>query len=208
MRIRMDDLKYPFYLITHPFDGFWDLKYDKRGKLSIAIGILLLFTMTVIFKLQSAGFLVNFARQSELNSIDELTYVVMPFLLWCIANWSLTTLMDGEGKFVEIIIATAYAMVPMILIYIPTTIISNFITLREATFYVFFDAFATFWFMALVFIGTMTIHQYSVTKTVITIGLTIVVMCIVVFLGLLFFSLLQQMITFVLTIYQELVLRL
>ena len=41
----------------------------------------------------------------------EIVYVVVPVLFFCIANWSLTTLMDGEGKFVEIFISTCYALV-------------------------------------------------------------------------------------------------
>ncbi len=203
----IEHLKFPFYLIVHPFNGFWDLKYENKGKLRIALGLLFLFVVTVILKRQYAGFIVNFNRLSELNSIDELKFVVLPFFLWCVANWSLTTLMEGEGKFKEIVIAAGYSLLPMILVNLPTTFISNFLTIKEAPFYYFLDSFAYLWFLYLMFVGTLTVHQYTVKKTVLTIGLTLVVMGVIIFLGLLFFSLIQQIVSFILTIYQELVFR-
>ncbi|WP_338555390.1 Yip1 family protein [Paenibacillus sp. KS-LC4] len=203
----LKEARYSLHVAFHPFDGFWDLKYENKGKLRIALVILLAVTVTMILKRQYAGYVVNFNHPLELNSFDELKYIVLPFLLWCVANWSLTTLMDGEGKFQEIVIATGYAMLPLILIYLPNMLLSNVITLREASFYYLLEFAATLWFVWLLFIGTMTVHQYTVTKTIMTMLLTVVVMGVIIFLGLLFFSLIQQIVSFVYTIYQELSLR-
>ncbi|WP_028559608.1 Yip1 family protein [Paenibacillus pinihumi] len=200
-------LKYPLYVIFHPFNGFWELKNENKGKLAIALSLLFMLAISNIIKRQMAGFHVNFNRPSELNSLDELKFVVLPFLLWCVANWSLTTLMDGEGKFRDIVIATGYSLVPLVLIYIPITIISNFITLKEAPFYYLFESIALLWFIYLLFVGTMNAHQYTAGKTVITMLLTLIVMGIIVFLGLLFFSLVQQIVNFVSTIYYEIIFR-
>lgn len=203
----LKDAKYTLHVAFHPFDGFWDLKYENKGKLRIALAILLGVTVMMILKRQYSGYVVNYNYPLDLNSIDELKYIVLPFLLWCVANWSLTTLMDGEGKFQEIVIATGYAMVPLILIYLPNLLLSNVISLRESPFYYLLESVAMLWFVWLLFIGTMTVHQYTVMKTIITMLLTIVVMGVIIFLGLLFFSLIQQFIGFVYTIYQELSLR-
>lgn len=199
--------QFPLYVALHPFKGFWDLKYENKGKLRVAFGILLLLTVVIILKRQYAGFLVNPNNVDTLNSLDELKFLILPFFLWCVANWSLTTLMDGEGKFKDIMLATGYSLLPLIFIFVPITIISNVITLQESVFYTFFETFAYVWFVWLLFIGTMTVHQYTVKKTVVTMLLTLVVIGIIIFLGLLFFSLIQQMASFVLTIYQELQLR-
>lgn len=203
----LKDAKYTLHVAFHPFDGFWDLKYENKGKLRIALTILFGVTVMMILKRQYSGYVVNFNYPLDLNSIDELKYIILPFLLWCVANWSLTTLMDGEGKFKEIVIATGYAMLPLILIYLPNLLLSNVISLREASFYYLLESAATLWFIWLLFIGTMTVHQYTVTKTIMTMLLTVVVMGVIIFLGLLFFSLIQQIIGFVYTIYQELSLR-
>lgn len=203
----LNDVKFPFYLIFHPFEGFWELKYERKGKPAIAMALLLLLTVTLVLRRQEDGFLVNFTNLNHVNSLDELKFVIVPFLLWCVANWSLTTLMDGEGKFKEIALATGYALLPFIVIYAPLIVMSNYITQEETAFYYFFNSLAFVWFAWLLFIGTMTVHQYTVTKTFVTMLLTFVVMGVIIFLGLLFFSLIQQILSFVLTIYQELSLR-
>ncbi|GBF72427.1 YIP1 family protein [Paenibacillus sp. 598K] len=201
------EARYTLHVAFHPFDGFWDLKYEERGRLRMALFILLGVTVTMILKRQFSGYVVNFNHPLSLNSINELKYIVFPFLLWCVANWSLTTLMDGEGKFREIVIATGYAMLPLILVYVPNLLLSNVITLREASFYYLLESVAYLWFLWLLFVGTMTVHQYTVMKTITTMLLTLVVMGVMIFLGLLFFSLIQQFVSFVYTVYQELALR-
>ncbi|WP_028562763.1 Yip1 family protein [Paenibacillus pinihumi] len=199
--------KYPFYVLLHPFQGFWDLKYENKGRLRVSLAILLLLAIATIVLRQYAGFVVNFNFPYDLNSINELQYIVLPFFLWCVANWSLTTLMDGEGKFKEIVMATGYALLPLVLMRFGNTLISNVITVREAAFYYLFDILSILWFVWLLFIGTMTVHQYTVLKTIMTMLLTLFVMGIIMFLGLLFFSLLQEMLGFVLAIYTEISLR-
>lgn len=205
--MRVDRLAFPFRLMFHPFQGFWDLKYENKGSRKIAIALLLMLAIVFTVKKQYTGFLVNPNDLRKLSSLDELKYVVLPFFLWCIANWSLTTLMEGEGKFSEIVTVTAYSLMPMIVLYLPLTAVSHFITLEESAFYYFFDTLGTFWFIWLLFIGTMTVHQYSVRKTIATMLLTLIVIGIMIFLGLLVFSLVQQMFSFVYTIYQELTFR-
>ena len=49
----------------------------------------------------------------------------------------------------------------------------------------------------------MITHQYSFKKTVLTCICTVVGMGIIMFIGLLFFNVIQQMITFFTTIYKE-----
>ncbi|MFC4810954.1 Yip1 family protein [Paenibacillus sp. GCM10023250] len=203
----LEQIRYSFYVLLHPFDGFWDIKYDNKGKVRLALAILVLLTVSTILQRQWSGFVVNFNNPSELNSVNELKYIVLPFLLWCVSNWSLTTLMDGEGKFREIVMVTGYALLPLAMTHFLSTILSNLITLQEAAFYYFLESFAFFWFVWLLFIGTMTVHQYTVLKTIVTMALTLLVMGIIMFLGLLFFSLIQQVLGFVLTVYNELSLR-
>ncbi|WEK54747.1 MAG: Yip1 family protein [Candidatus Cohnella colombiensis] len=197
-------IKYPFYVVLHPFKGFWDLKYERLGTLGIAMAILFLVSLAEMFQYQYAGFVVNKNPPMSFNSLIQLRNIILPFFLWCVANWSLTTLMDGEGKFKEIIIATAYSTLPIFLLFVPATIYSRFITLEETAFYYYLNTFAIIWFMYLLFVATMTVHQYTVAKTLVTIFLTIVCMGFIIFLGMLFFSLIQQMYSFFYTIYREL----
>lgn len=200
-------LKTPFRLLTHPFNSYWDLKYEKTGRLKLSILFVLLIAIMHVLSQEFAGFLVNNTYPLFINSIKQLEFVFVPFFLWCIANWSLTTLMDGEGRFTEIIMATGYALIPMVIIDIPMIWISRILAIQETPVYYFFESFATFWFVFLLFIGTMTVHQFSVKKTIVTMLLTLVVILFILFVMLLFFSLIQQIVIFVETIYKEILFR-
>ncbi|WFR62269.1 YIP1 family protein [Paenibacillus amylolyticus] len=205
--MKQDFIKFPLHLIFHPIDAFWDLKSDNRGRLLVAFAALVLTIVMMILQKQYAGFLVNYIDPRTINSIIEIATVAVPFFLWCTANWAVTTLMEGEGKFREIVLATGYSLIPVILIYAPMIVISRFMVQEETAFYYLFNSIAFFWFVLLLFIGMMTVHQYTVIKTIITMVLTLIVMGIIVFLGALVFSMLQQLYEFGYNIYRELIFR-
>lgn len=205
--MKRDWIQFPLHIIVRPFDGFWDLKYENRGRMSVALTILLLLVITTSLTNQFAGFLVNFNDPRYLNTIDDLMYTVLPFLLFCVANWSITTLMEGEGKFKEIVMATAYALLPLILVNLPMTFISRFMAQEETPFYWMLNSFAAIWFVYLLFVGNMTVHQYTAAKAVVTLLLTVIAMGIMVFLGALALTVGMDIYWFVYDVYRELIFR-
>lgn len=196
-------LKYVFHVIFHPFDGFWDLRYEKKGSIQAALTFVVLTIMTLTIEKQSTGFLFNYYRLSDLNVMVDIITVLLVYVLWCAANWCTTSLMEGKGRMQDIIIAMGYALFPIVLIRLPMVLMSHMITTNEGSFYYVFGVISYLWAGLLVFIGTMITHQYSVKKTIFTCIITIVGMGILLFIGLLFFSVIQQMLTFGLTIYKE-----
>lgn len=205
--MKQDYIKFPMHLIFHPIDAFWDMKSDNRGRLVFAFGALALTIVVMILQKQYAGFLVNYTDPRTINSLREILTIAVPVFLWCIANWSVTALMEGEGKFREIFLATGYSLIPIVLINVPLIVISNFMVAEETVFYYLFTNIAFLWFALLLFIGMMTVHQYTVLKTLVTMLLTVIVMGIIVFLGALVFSMLQQLYEFGYNIYRELIFR-
>lgn len=205
--MKQDFIKFPFYLTVHPFQAFWDLKFEGKGKGRVVTVILFLLVLNVTLQQQYGGFLVNFADPRFLNSLKDIAYTILPFFLFCIANWAITTLMDGEGKFSQIVMSTAYALTPIVVVNIPLTFISRFITQEEVSFYLLVNGFATVWFLFLLFIGNMTVHQYTASKTVITLLLTVIAMGIAVFLATLAYSMGMQIYWFIDDVYRELIFR-
>lgn len=59
----------------------------------------------------------------------------------------------------------------------------------------------------LIFTGTMVIHEFTVKREIVTVILTLVAMGVIIFVALLFFSVIQQMQGFIYSIYKELTLR-
>jgi len=201
------DLKFALHIIIHPIDGFWDMKHEKRGKMHIAIGILIITIVVFIFERLVTAFLFDSQYNASLDILLQIRKVIFPALLFCLGNWSVTTLMDGEGRASDIIMAACYSLTPIILIRIPLAILTNFATYRESSYVNFLGNISYVWTGILVFLGIMIIHRYSVQKAIFTMILTICSMAILLFISFLFFSLATEITGFVYTIYKEISLR-
>lgn len=203
----LEAFKYPFYVIFHPFDGFYDMKHENRGRVYVAIASLFFFWVSYSINRQYAGFVVNEINPINLNTIIDLIAVLSLFLLFAVGNWSITCLMEGEGRFKDIVMATAYAMTPMNLLFIPATFVGNYVAQNEEAFYFMMLGLGVTWFLLLMFVGIMTVHNYSLLKTIVTFFLTMLAMLVIIFLILLMTTLIQQVFLFIRSIYTELIFR-
>lgn len=203
MQKYLKSMAYGFHVITHPFDGFWDLKREKRGTLAAAVTFAVLTVLMLVVRKQGTAFLFNMNRLEDVDMMVDIITVGMLFILWCVANWCLTSLMDGEGKMQDIAIFTGYSLLPMLIIQFPLVVVSHMITAEEGTFYYVFTVISYLWTIALLVLGMMITHQYSMKKTLVTTVLTLVGMAIILFIALLFFSVIQQFLTFIVTAYKE-----
>lgn len=198
---------YGYYVIFHPFDGFWDIKHEKRASTKGATLILGLSIIAFMYQSIGRGYIVNPEQESS-NFIMVALSLILPIALWIIANWCLTTLFDGEGSIRDIYIATCYSLFPLPFFIIITTFASNFITLGEVSIINLAMNIAYFWVGFLLFFGMMTIHDYSLGKNVLTSLGSIVGMAFIMFIAVLFSSLIGKIISFIFNIGLELSYRL
>ena len=201
-------LLYPFYSMFHPVEGFEGIKWYKKGSMKVSFVLLFIFFAATIFIRQTTGFIFNFNRVDKLNLLMEFSRTILPFILWVVANWSLCTLMDGEGRFSEIWISTVYALWPYIIVSVPGTILSNLLAEREGAFLGMIQGIALGWSLILLILAMKEIHQYTLKKTLISMLLTVFGMGVIIFLGVLIFSLFQQLFLFLYTVYSEIKFRL
>ena len=201
-------MKYAMHVIFHPFDGFWDLTHEKRGSLAAATTYLVMFLLTRVIQLMFTNFQFINAPLQYINIFEQMASLLLPFLILCLANWSMTTLFDGKGRFSDIYMAMCYALVPYILIQLPLVFISNIISFDEAAFYTVLMGFSTIWCLFLVFIGLMQVHDYGPGKTLIFVIVTVVGALIIIFLLLVFFSLLGDAASYFISLYREIAFRL
>ena len=201
-------LKYALHVITHPFDGFWDLIHEKRGSIPAAHTFLFLFLLTRVLKLMLTSFQFISAPVQHLNIFEEALSLLLPFLVLCLANWAMTTLFEGKGRFRDIYMGMCYALVPYILIQLPMILVSNMLTFEEGSIYSVLLTFSVIWCVFLVFIGLMEIHDYGPGKTLVFLVVTVVGALVIIFLVLTFFSLLSDAIGYFVSLYREIVYRL
>ena len=196
-------IKYAFHLITHPFDGFWDLTREGHGTLAAANTFMILFLLTRVLKLMCTSFQFVTVAIQHINVWEQMGSLLLPFLILCLANWAMTTLFEGKGRFIDIYIAMCYALVPYILIQLPMILVSNMLTFEEGSLYSVMLSISIVWCAFLAFIGLMQIHDYGPGKTFIFIIVTIVGAAVIIFLVLVFFSLLSDAFGFFVSLYRE-----
>lgn len=199
-----DKLLYPFYILSHPSDGYYELRHRERGSVPVAIIITALFSFCYSMNRIHASFIVNEVDPRSVDSMNELVGVMLLFFLFCIGNWSVTCLMGGEGRFKDIITAVGYALLPLVLTMVPATIISQYVAADEEAFYYIILIFGIAWAGILVLMGIMIIHNYSLAKTLVTLFLTFCSMLIIIFVTIMLFDLLSQVYNFFRNIYVEL----
>ena len=204
----VESMKYAKHVLFHPFDGFWDLTHEKRGSVAAATTFLALFLITRVVQLMFTNFQFISAPLQYINIFEQMASILLPFLILCLANWSMTTLFDGKGRFSDIYVAMCYAMVPYTLIQLPLVFVSNFLSFDEAAFYTVLMSFSNIWCIFLVFIGLMQVHDYSPGKTLIFLVVTVVGAMIIIFLILVFFSLLGDAASYFISLYREIAFRL
>lgn len=196
--------RYIKYIMKHPMEGFNELKYRKNGSYSVAWLLVLAWFVLSILEYSLTGFSFNTNKIEQINIGILFISSVCIFLFWVLSNWCFSTLLSGEGKMKEIFMYSAYSLFPYLCSIAICIVLSNVLTLDESVFITWIELFGLLWSAVLLFCGMMTLHNYSASRTFFSIIITIVGMVIIVFLIVLAFSLVQQMIAFVMTIIREL----
>ena len=196
------ELAYGFYIIFHPFDGFWDLKHERRGSVRAAIVYILITIVGFYYQAIGQGYLLNpYGGYSSLWI--QAIGVLVPLLLFVLANWCLTTLFEGEGSFKDIFIACSYSLLPVPMLIIPATIFSNVVTTSELGIISLLSTFSFIWLGLLIVLGTQVTHDYTMGKNIITILGTAVAMVFIIFIALLFSTLVGKMVSLITNIVTE-----
>jgi hypothetical protein len=200
-------LRYSLYVSTHPLDGFWDLTHEKRGSVAAANIIAVTAVIVEVLRLTLTNFQFVTINMEYFNSVIVALRILLPIGLWTVANWSLTTLMDGKGRMFEIYMGVCYALTPYVIINIIMIILSQFITFEEGAIYWVLAGFSALWTGLLILAAMMMIHDYSIIKTVLSSLLTIVGRGVLVFVFVIFFSLVSDAVAYFISLYKEILFR-
>ena len=199
--------KYMLYTITHPMDGYYWIRHQDRGSVPIAILMVILFSISFSVNRLMAAFVVNDVDPRGVDSLYELMGVLAAYLLLCVSNWSITCLMNGEGRMKDIAIAVGYGTVPITIMMFLGTLVSQFVADDEQAFYVMILGVGIAYGLIMILVGIMQVHNYTLGKTLVTLFLTLVALFIIIFLLLLLSNLLGMVVNFFRSIYTEIIFR-
>ena len=197
----------PLRILTSPIKGFYEMKFENQGTMRLALFNYLVLCISLAFMTQYTSILAVPRHPLAMHSVWQFVQTTIVLVLFCASNWAVTSLTDGEGKLKEIFMTVCYAMTPIILLTIPATIFSNMLSIQEMAFFNLLISLSVFWFVMLVFVGLIVIHNYTVTKAITTAIFTFVALLIIVFLITLMFTLIELLYVFIWSINRELTFR-
>jgi hypothetical protein len=202
-----EKFSYALYTVGHPVDAFYEIRHRGRGSVPLAIVFVVLFSFVYSMNRMLSSFVVNDVDPRTVDSLVDLTGVLLLFALFCVGNWSITCLMSGEGRLKDIAIVIGYSLVPMMTCYVVAIILSQFIAANEEAFYYVIITVGTAYTVLMALIGIMTVHNYTVAKTLLVLLLTLVAIFIIIFVALLLGNLVNQVVGFFVSIYTEVLYR-
>lgn len=202
-----DSMKFSLYCITHPLDGFWDLTHEKRGTYAAANTILFLTVLVRILSLKYTSFIFMQVYWEDINIFLYIASILFPLALFVVGNWATTTLFDGKGRLGQVYIGTCYALTPYPLMQVPLMIISNVITVNERQFYSVLAVLSLVWCGLLIIAAMGQIHEFSGAKNILFLVFSLFAMLVMVFILMLFFSMITQGIGYFYSLYREFMFR-
>lgn len=196
------------HTVFHPFEGFEDLRWKKGGSMLYASLIVVLWFIGSILYSNFCGKQFVMSSTKLFSIVPFVVQTIVLFLTWVVGNWSICTLLEGEGTMRKIYIYSAYALIPYVVQMYIQVILSHLLTQDEIIFITTVQVIGVVWSVVLMFMAIKAVHQYSVSKTIFAIILTIVAMLLILVLLVLLVALFQQVYVFATSVYTEISYRL
>lgn len=194
--------------LLHPLDFFYDIQFKGKSKIIGAIIIILLAVAVRVLSLMVTGFSFQTREPYQISVVMQAIWIIVPWLLWSISNWGVSTIIDGEGKFIDVLSGSAFVFVPYVCFMLPIAILTNVLTLSENLIVGGATWFIYLWLAFLILANTKIIHDFDLGKAIWITLLTIIGMFIIMFIGLLIFGLVNQAFSFIINLYKEMSFRL
>ncbi|MDQ0112289.1 YIP1 family protein [Paenibacillus harenae] len=190
-------------VLVHPIDFFHDIQEPGRIRWRDAIFVMALTYIARMVAILVTGYAFETREPYEISFLHEFIWMIAPWLTWTVANWAVSAILEGEGKFKEVFVGSAFAFVPYAIFIVPITLMTNFIALDEDSIYNFLINFTIYWAGWLLLLKVRIIHDFEIVKMLWITFLSIVGVLIIWFVGILMFGLMNQLINFVVDLFKE-----
>ncbi|RXZ82493.1 nuclease PIN [Paenibacillaceae bacterium] len=200
-------LKHIGYIMRHPIDGYHAIRYhDKAGTASslIVLGAALL---SFAFIQAKTGFIFNTDIYEGVKLGPLLAQFIFLWLGWTTANYLVSSLMRGEGRLRDVFYGSSYALFPIVFVGVPLTILSHAFSLSEQSIFGFLQMVMLIWTLLNFFWMVQGIQNYSVGEALLNIVLSLLALAIIGVLIFIFISLSGELVNFIYSIYQEVIIR-
>ncbi len=175
-----EEISLPFKVARHPLDSYYDIGIGKSGNVIIASILYLLLFLAFMLYMIDKGFIYQYqdVRDMDISSLVIGFFAIIS--LFVVSNYLVTSINDGEGSLKQVFYLVSYSSLPVTVALLCVTGLSYVVTNNESFFMTVGLLTGVTWTLVLVFVGLMTVHNYTVKGTIGSIILTFVLMLVVV----------------------------
>lgn len=196
------------YSVLHPFVGYEEMRYKK--KISYRFMLLVYAALVVLGVLEQQymgrSFSMNSSADTSIFNIAVVRLVII--LLFAVSNWAFSVLMNGKATFAQICGFTMISIIPYIICGVLRVGLSHVMVASEGVFLTVLMAVGIICSFALMMIAFSVFHEYEIGRSLFIFIITIIGMLLIAILGFLIYSLAQNVIDFIKTIFSEILYRL
>ncbi|UVI28360.1 YIP1 family protein [Paenibacillus spongiae] len=172
------ELRDAIYTMFHPYEGFYRLKERKISWVVLALIVVLAGGIRLI-SVYGMGFIFHPYDLSRVNLAMSMATLFAPWATWIAANYLVSAVKGGEGRLREVLQASAFALVPYIVLMIPVILFSHIVVLEERILVDSIEQIYWIWMMAMFFIMTQVIHNFDFLETVKNVLITIFTIAVI-----------------------------
>jgi hypothetical protein len=196
------DAKDAMYLLIHPYEGFYRLKERKVSWLFL-ISVVALVGVIKAVSIYGMGFIFHPYDMSRVNISLQLFLFFVPWSTWILANYLVSAVKGGEGRFREVMQGSVYALVPYIVLMIPAIAVSNIVVLEERIIVDTLTNVMLLWMLSLFFIMTQVIHNFEFLESIKNTAITLCTIGVMWIFGIVLSGLSYNLFDFLQQIYRE-----
>jgi len=196
------ELRDAIYVMFHPYDGFYRLK-ERRISWFAVIFIVAAAVAVNLYSIFGSSIIVYPYNLAWVNIPLSIGTLLVPWITWALANYLVSTVKGGEGRFREVVQGSTFAMVPYIVLMVPATWLSNLIVTEEWVVYDLLTQVMWVWIAFLFFVMTQVTHNFDFGETIKNIVITAFTIAIIwIFLAIII-ALSINLYDFLIQIYRE-----
>lgn len=201
--IFIDDFKLIFRTLRHPIDTFYAIRREGAGHMSTAFVLFLIEYVIFLGYFLGSGFVLigNSAEEASVLFLSAMFWG--PVLLFIISNFLVCEVGEGEARFRDVFISTAYVLAPFVALMPFIIPISHVLTGNELRIMHLVLIAMIGWILVNVLIATMQIHDYEMSDTIRHLLITVFLMCVIVLALSLLYMLFDQLMNMIISIVKE-----
>lgn len=197
------DFQYAAKVCKSPMNRYYDIRRHRKGSVAGATAIYAVFFLVYMLYQTSKGFIYQYVAVEDMDIGGIVAGFFILLGLFIVCNWLVTSINDGDGTLAQVYMIPAYGCLPLLVVLAAITALSYGMTYNESFLLTIMLLVGIVWSVILIFLGFMTVHDYTAKENVKSILITVIFMMIAAIMVLIVIIMWEDLYEFLYTIGQE-----